>query len=166
MKRIIAHWTAGGYVATGLDKKHYHCITQGDGTEVFGDLPVSANAYPIKGKYAAHTLNCNTDSIGVSMACMRGAAESPLNYGPSPMKRVQWDAFVGRVAKWCIKYEIPVTPKTVLSHAEVQHTLGKKQRGKWDFTVLPPFPELKGAKACGDKLRADVAARIAKIKAV
>src|SRR5690606_37547642 len=30
------------------------------------------------------------------------------------------------------------------------------QRGKWDFTVLPFKPQLKGAPACGDYARARV----------
>ena len=157
MKRIICHWTAGGYHANALDKKHYHFIFEGDGNEVPGDFPISANEKPIKGKYAAHTLNCNTGSIGLSMACMRGAKERPLDYGPSPMKHTQWNAMTEKAAELCIQYGIEVTPKTVLSHAEVQENLGIKQRSKWDFTVLPFSPGMNGAKECGDRLRNNVA---------
>jgi N-acetyl-anhydromuramyl-L-alanine amidase AmpD len=157
MKRIIVHWTAGGHRANSTDRQHYHYIVEGDGNVVVGKHPVLANASPLKRSYAMHTKGCNTDSIGVSMACMGGAKERPLTYGRYPMKRAQWDAFCKLVAQLAARYRIPITPKTILSHAEVQGTLGIKQNNKWDFTVLPPFPELKGARMCGDKLRNDVA---------
>jgi hypothetical protein len=57
-----------------------------------------------------------------------------------------------------MRYKIPVTPRTVLSHAEVQPTLGIKQNGKWDFTELSFRPSLKGHKACGDYMRSRVSA--------
>ena len=163
MERIICHWTAGAHRATATDRKHYHFIFEADGREVVGNLPIEANASPIRGAYAAHTLHCNSGSIGLSMACMRGATENPLNYGPSPMTWLQWDAMCRKAAELCVAYNIPVTPRTVLSHAEVQGTLGIRQRGKWDFTVLPFDTSLRGAKACGDRLRADVKAHVAKL---
>lgn len=152
MKRVIMHWTAGTYNVSALDKEHYHFIVSGDGVVVPGKWPVSANENPVKGKYAAHTLNCNTGSIGISMACMAGAEENKTN-GKYPMTDVQFEAMCERVATLCFNYHIPITPKTVLSHAEVQTNLGIKQRGKWDFTVLPFKPKLKGAKVCGDYAR-------------
>lgn len=164
MKRIICHWSAGGYKATAPDRKHYHYIFEGDGAEVRGNFAIEANRHPVKGKYAAHTLRCNSGSIGLSMACMRGAVERPLDYGPSPMTMAQWDAMCRKAAQLCLLYDIPVTAKTVLSHAEVQGNLGIKQRGKWDFTVLPFAPKLKGARACGDRLRADVQSEIRKLQ--
>lgn len=157
MKRIIMHWSAGGYKASELDKEHYHIIFEDDGKKVFGKYPIEANAAGkiTKGKYAAHTLNCNTDSIGLSMACMAGAVEGKTN-GNQPMTQAQFDAMCREAAFLCNKYGIVVSPKTVLSHAEVQTNLGIKQRGKWDFSVLPFKPELKGAKACGDYARAQI----------
>lgn len=156
MQRIICHWSAGAHDASWLDRKHYHLIIEGDGNLVRGDRSIADNEAPIRGAYAAHTLNCNTGSIGVSMACMAGATESPFNAGRYPMTRPQWDVFVESVAELCKRYGIKVTPTTVLSHAEVQANLGVRQKGKWDFTRLPPFPDIKGAKACGDFLRAAV----------
>lgn len=154
MKRIIWHWSAGPHKATKLDKKHYHYIFEGDGNMVTGDNPVSANEVIRKGKpYAAHTYRSNTGSIGVSMACMLNARERPLDYGSQPMTEVQFEACMKYTAELCKKYNIKVTNKTVLSHAEVQPNLGIKQRGKWDFTVLPFKPKLRGAKACGDYAR-------------
>src|SRR5690606_21599103 len=56
---------------------------------------------------------------------------------------------------------IAVTPKTVLTHAEVQANLGIKQRNKWDIAVLPFDRKVVGAKAIGDKLRSEVKEAIA-----
>ncbi|WP_156382365.1 MULTISPECIES: N-acetylmuramoyl-L-alanine amidase [unclassified Aureimonas] len=160
MSRIIVHWTAGGYAVSALDREHYHVIIGGDGQAVRGDQPISANADPIRGAYAAHTLNCNSGSIGISVACMAGAVEEPFLAGHAPMKAVQWGALVEAVADLCQAYAIVVTPRTVLSHAEVQGTLGIRQRGKWDISRLAFDPTTIGAKACGDRLRREVSAAL------
>lgn len=154
MKRVIWHWTAGPYKATRLDKKHYHYIYEDDGNRVTGDNPISANAKPIrKGKkYAAHTYRSNTDSIGLSVACMVEAVENKTN-GPKPMTETQFEAMMKDTAKFCKEYGITPSRKTTLHHGEVQANLGIKQRGKWDFNVLPFKPELRGARACGDYAR-------------
>ena len=161
MKRIHAHWTGGSYKANQLDKQHYHEIIEGDGKVVFGNHPIAANSSKssrASGTYAAHTLNANTDAIGISVACMGGPGVTEKNFGKYPMTEVQFEKMCERIAHLCTVYDIPVTPKTVLSHAEVEPNLGIKQRGKWDFTVLPFKPELKGAKACGDYMRTRVLA--------
>ena len=103
--------------------------------------------------YAAHTLNCNTGSIGVALCCMAGAVESPFNPGKAPMTVAQWQTLPRVVAELCRRYSIPVTPKTVLSHAEVQANLGIKQKGKWDISRLGFDPAVVGPKACGDIMR-------------
>lgn len=164
MKRIIHHWTAGTHKANAVDIKAYHELFEGDGTNVLGTFPISANSSSklVNGKlksgtYAAHTLNLNTDSIGLSLCCMAKAIEGKSN-GSFPMTEKQFEAMCKRSAKLCLDYKIPITPKTVLSHAEVQGTLGVKQKNKWDYTVLPFKPELKGAKACGDYMRTRVQA--------
>ena len=56
------------------------------------------------------------------------------------------------------QYKITVTPQTVLTHAEVEKTLGVKQKGKWDITRLPYNKNVVGAKAVGDLLRKEVSA--------
>lgn len=91
---------------------------------------------------------------------MGGAIESPFSAGKYPMTREQWDAMISTVADLCRRYGIPVTDKTVISHAEVQNNLGLQQRGKWDFTRLAFDPSIFGAKACGDKMRAEVRAKL------
>lgn len=156
LERIICHWTAGQHRASATDKAHYHILVEGDGTLIRGDCAISANGIGGTGQRASHTLNCNTGSIGVSLCCMAGAVESPFKPGKAPMTREQWDKLAVVVADLCRRYDIPVTPRTVLSHAEVQGTLGIKQRGKWDFTRLAFDLEIRGARACGDALRAAV----------
>lgn len=158
MKRVITHWTAGTHSASSLDKEHYHIIVEGDGNLVKGDHDIADNVSTSDDDYAAHTRRCNTGSIGISLACMGGneVKEDPFNAGPWPMTETQWDKMVEAVADLVTFYGISITPETVLSHAEVQGTLNIPQRGKWDFTRLAFDPSVSGAKACGDKLRADV----------
>lgn len=138
MKRIIIHWTAGGYVPNATDLKHYHYLIDGDGKIVDGQFPVSANTAPLEtGRYAAHTRACNTDSIGVALCAMRGAQERPFDPGTAPIKQNQIDTLAKHVANLCTVYDIPVSPTTVLTHAEVQGNLGIRQNGKWDILWLP-----------------------------
>lgn len=154
LKRVVAHWAVTKYTATALARKHYHFIVEGDGKVVAGDFAPEANIKPVPGEYAAHTLNCNTGSIGVSCAAMH-SAESVKKPGPYPITEVQFNAMCRKIAELCKLYSIPVTSKTVLSHAEVQDNLGIKQRGKWDISVLP-FAGLATAKSCGDLMRRTV----------
>lgn len=156
MDRIILHWTAGTHKANSVDKKHYHILIEGDGNLVRGKYSILANAKPIRGRYAAHTRNCNTRSIGVAFCCMHGATEVPFNSGGYPLKKEQWDIAVKVFAQLCQFYTIPVTPETVLSHAEVEATLGIKQRNKWDVARLSFDLKLKGAKRIGDEFRRQV----------
>lgn len=156
MSRVIVHWTAGAHKATDFDRQHYHILIEGDGKLVRGIPSIKLNEVPAKKGYAAHTLNCNSGSIGVSLCCMAGAVESPFKAGSFPMTEKQFDTLAEVVADLCKAYDIDVSPKTVLSHAEVQTNLGIKQRGKWDYTRLAFDPSVIGAKACGDKLRAAV----------
>jgi len=160
MKRIIVHWTAGTHQASEHDRERYHYLIEGDGHVVSGKWPVSANEVPKVGRYAAHTLNCNTGSIGVSLCCMFGAVEAPFNSGKYPMTREQWDAMIILVAGLCASHKIAVTPQTVLSHAEVQKNLGIAQKGKWDIARLSFDLTTVGATACGDRLRREVIARM------
>lgn len=158
MERIVVHWTAGNTKASKLDREHYHILIEADGTLVRGIPTIDKNQRPAKAGYAAHTRNCNSGSIGVSLCCMAGAVESPFSSGSAPMSKTQWDALPGVLADLCKRYGIPVTPQTVLSHAEVQGTLGIKQSGKWDIARLSFDPSVKGAKACGDIFRASTKA--------
>ena len=160
MERVICHWSAGAYDASWLDRAHYHLIVEGDGNVVRGDRSIADNAAPIRGAYAAHTRACNTGSIGVALACMAGAVERPFSAGQFPMTTAQWDTLARVVADLCRAYDIKVTPQTVLSHAEVEPTLGIWQRGKWDFTRAVDDWGAEGARSVGDRLRAAVKAAL------
>ncbi|HYI27566.1 MAG TPA: N-acetylmuramoyl-L-alanine amidase [Bradyrhizobium sp.] len=154
MQRIIIHWSAGANKVSAIDRKHYHLILDGEGNLVRGDHSIADNVSTGDGKYAAHTLGLNSGSIGVSLAGMAGATESPFQPGKSPITRAQWEKLPLVLADLCRRYAINVAATTVLSHAEVEKTLGIKQRGKWDIARLPFDPSIVGAKAVGDQFRA------------
>ena len=156
MKRIIMHWTGGSGKANSTDLDHYHEIAQGDGSRVMGRHKPEANLNPRSGRYAAHTRALNTGSIGLAMAAMRGAREVPFRPGSDPITPAQLDAFTDMVAEYCSTYGIKVTRRTVLTHAEVQPTLGVWQRSKWDITWLPDMTRPADPVAVGDRLRAAV----------
>jgi N-acetyl-anhydromuramyl-L-alanine amidase AmpD len=160
VKRIILHWTAGGARASDLDRKHYHFIVPQDGEIAAGIFPPEANLHPRAGAYAAHTLNCNTGSIGVALCGMMAANERPFVRGPAPITEAQVERMATFVAGLCREYGIAVTRRTVLSHAEVQPTLEIPQRGKWDIAWLPGMAAPGDPVAVGDRLRALIAARL------
>lgn len=153
VKRIIIHWSAGSHKVSNLDRRHYHRIIDGDGIVHEGVFPIEANEKPVKGQYAAHTLNCNTGSIGVALAAMAGAVERPFSAGSYPITEKQLTALAKLCAGLAKQYDIPVTRTTILTHAEVQPTLGVKQRGKWDITWLPHMDQPGDPVVVGDMLR-------------
>ncbi len=140
MKRIICHWTAGAHRASQLDKAHYHILVEKDGKLVRGTHSIADNVSTSDGVYAAHTLGANTGSIGLAVCAMAGAVESPFSPGSAPMLELQWRTLAQVAAELCRAYQIPVTPRTVLGHGEVQANLGITQKGKWDPMVLPWDP--------------------------
>ncbi len=159
--RIIGHWTGGHYTPTDFDKSHYHVLIDGQGKAVRGTPSIALNSLPkAQPGYAAHTLNSNTGSIGISICAMAGAIESPFQPGKAPITTAQWSAFVLAIADLCERYKLPVTTKTVLTHAEVQANLGIVQRNKWDIARLPFDPKFNTAKKVGDRLRAEVSAAL------
>lgn len=162
-ERVILHWTVGGNEPSEFDREHYHILLSGKGKVVRGLCDISANSSTApSGRKASHTLNCNTGSIGVSLAGMVGAEEHKT-VGPEPITKVQWDEAAKVVAELCRRYRVPVTPRNVLSHAEVQQNLGIKQRGKWDVAILPWDRAFDTAKECGDLFRKQVQEHLAKL---
>lgn len=164
--RLILHWTAGQHRASEFDRGHYHVLVEGDGTPIRGVPTIDLNSLPAARRgYAAHTRNCNTGSIGLSLCCMGGddVRERPFNGGRWPLTKAQWDAGSAIAAQLCKHYNIPVTAKTVLSHAEVQANLGIAQRGKWDIAKLPFDPAFDTARECGDRFRIETAAKLARL---
>jgi hypothetical protein len=156
LTRIILHWTGGGPKASVLDKRHYHFMAEGDGRIVRGDLPPEENISTADEIYGAHTRALNTGSIGFAFCGMAAAQPSPLFLGSHPLNDVQLQAGLDHVAGLCRRYGIPVTRRTVLTHAEVQPTLGIAQRGKWDIRWLPGMTAIGDAVAIGDRLRARI----------
>ncbi len=154
MKRIICHWTAGDYTASDFDRRFYHFLIDGEPSLVRGFHSITANVDTRDGDYAAHTLNCNQGSIGISVCAMGGAVESPYNPGKWPIKASQLDMLYKDVAVLATFYRIPVTPQTILTHAEVQRNLGIIQRGKWDISHVST--SLATAKDFGDNMRSIV----------
>ncbi len=97
--------------------------------------------------------------IGIAftaVAAMAGAVERPFSAGKHPITPAQVDALIKLVRDLCRGYGIPVTRETVLSHAEVQPTLGIKQRGKWDIAWLPGYAAPVNPVRVGDDMRARI----------
>lgn len=160
LTRIIIHWTGGTHKSNSLDKQHYHFIVEGDGNVVDGDLPPEENISTNDNVYGAHTLHLNAGSIGVSVCGMAAARDVPFSWGTHPLTAEQMEAMYVLVAKLCRKYQIPVTRRTVLTHAEVEPTLGIKQRGKWDIRCLPGDKGVRPAIAVGDEIRAKIQSKL------
>jgi N-acetyl-anhydromuramyl-L-alanine amidase AmpD len=153
ISRVILHWTGGTRKANETDKEHYHFLVEGDGKIVEGDCKPEDNINVADHKYAAHTRGANKNSLGVSLASMFGST-GPKALGRHSITQVQWDAFIALLKKLVKQYKIPITPQTVLSHAEVQATLGIPQSGKVDISYgVPGKPDLRTARAVGDYVR-------------
>jgi hypothetical protein len=149
--RVHMHWTAGGHMANETDRKSYHRLIEGDGIVVRVAEPWERRS---------HTLNANGGAVGVAMCCMAGAVERPFSWGSAPITTKQLHAMCEEVARLCIAYDIPVSRWSVLSHAEVQPTLGIKQRQKWDICVLPGMERPGDPIAVGDRIREIVRAKV------
>lgn len=157
MKRIHVHWTAGGHTANSTDKNAYHILVEGDGNLVRGDKSIAANAAGSGMTPASHTRAANTGAIGISMCSMAGAREVPFSAGSYPLKEVQWDTMIKAVAQLAKRYDILVTRQTILTHAEVEPTLGIWQKDKWDITRLAFTTAFVGHYPIGDEMRRRIA---------
>lgn len=159
MNRIILHHTGGPYRPTADDLRAYHRLIDGDGAVHQGQHGIEANdpGRPlVPGRYAAHCKNLNSGSIGLSI-CAMGGAQWGQPYASTPVKPVQVDALIKEAARLAILYDISPDRRTILSHAEVEITLGVDQSAKWDFDYWPRGgPGLRDPVAIGDELRADI----------
>lgn len=157
MRRIQWHWPAGTHDPNKTDKDAYHLLVDGDGRWHRGTASIALNSGTLKPGYAAHTLNANSDAIGIALCGMGGATESPFDPGKWPIRPIQMDTLIEGCRQLRDVYGIPVTRKTMLSHAEVQITLGIQQRNKWDWNRLPDdVTTIRGALAIGDWIRARI----------
>lgn len=154
LHRIHWHWTAGAYGDIAMERRAYNGLIDQHRNRIDGDFRFEAQARYQVGKAASHTLNANTGAIGLSCDAMAGSKECPLNWGSAPLT---W-GMVWEMCEWtaelCAAYDIPVSPTSTLSHAEIHQTLGIWQRPKWDFKVLPGMSKADDAIKIGDRLRA------------
>lgn len=160
MERVICHWTAGNYHASDHDLISYHFLIDGACKLHKGTFSVTDNVDNLiwePRNYAAHARATNSNSIGISVCCMKDAIEEPFDGGDAPMLECQWDTMTNIIGQLCLRYGIRVAPETVLGHGEVHDTLGNPQDGKWDPLCLPWQPNLT-KQDVGRKLRRDVLA--------
>lgn len=153
LHRVIMHWPVSGEGASGSDRQHYHLVVTHDLTVVDGYLKPEANANTGDGQYVAHTRALNTGSIGVAVDGMIGAQERPFKPGAAPFTMPMVQLMAQTVADLCLTYDIPISRYTVLTHSEVEPTLGVWQRGKWDINWLPDMDEPSDAIEVGDRIR-------------
>lgn len=155
MKRIILHWTAGSYQSNHTDFEHYHYLVNGQGLVIEGKYKPEDNLDCTDGKYAQHTGGGNTGSIGVSMCGMLGF-KNRANVGQYPLTKAQVERCFKLVAELCKKYNIAITPQTVLTHYEFGKSHPKtKSAGKIDIVYLPPYPTVEQNKI-GDFIRGKI----------
>lgn len=114
------------------------------------------------GKYAQHTGGGNTGSISISMCGMYNF-KNKNSVGPYPLTKVQCEKMFKTVAELCKKYNIKITPDTVLTHYEFgQKNPKTSSYGKIDIIYLPPYPEVKQGEI-GNFIRSKVSWYLTKI---
>lgn len=150
---IIGHWTAGATGLIELELRAYHRLVDARGHVFAGHHAPEANINTSDGQYAPHTAAMNTGAISVSMDAMANAQERPFYPGTNPITKEQLAGFVEEIATLADTYDIPISRWTVLSHAEVQPTLGVKQRNKWDICWIPGMVAPGDAVEVGDVIR-------------
>lgn len=154
-KRIILHWTAGTNYPNTTDLQHYHFLIDKDGKVYNGVYTPEDNLNCYDGKYAQHTGGGNTGSIGIAVCGMAGY-KNKLSDTKYPLTTVQIEKMFSLSAKLCKKYEIPITPDTVMTHYEFGKAYPKtSSAGKIDIICLHPFPNLS-KNQIGDFIRSNV----------
>ncbi len=165
MKRIIIHWTAGGYYPTAGEKKYYHFLVDKDGKIHKGLFEPQDNIRCTAGGYAAHTGGGNTGSIGIAMCAMRGFKNSG-EIGNYPITPVQFESAMKLCAELAQQYNIPVVPANVMSHYEFGiKNPNTTSSGKIDVTYIPPYPWV-GKNEAGSFMRSKIKWYISKAKEV
>ena len=139
MKRIIIHWTAGGYYPSTHELRCYHFLVDKDGQVHRGIFAPEDNEVCKSEKYAAHTGGGNTGSIGVSFCAMQGF-KSKNEVGRYPILKKQFEAGMKLCAELAVKYKIPISANTVMTHYEfgIKHP-NTSSAGKIDIIYLPAY---------------------------
>ena len=143
MKRIIIHWTGGIYQPNTHEFDCYHFLINGDGLVIKGKYTPEDTLNCSDGKYAQHTGGGNTGSIGVALCGMMGFKDRN-NLGTCPITRIQFESTMKLCAELAIKYKIPISSTTVMTHYEfgLAHP-ASTSKGKIDIIFLPPFSWLE-----------------------
>ena len=163
MKRIILHWTAGANEPNNTDYQHYHYLVNGNGVVVKGKYNPEDNLNCNDGKYAQHTGGGNTGSIGVAMCGMAGYVSGKAESTKYPLKSKQVEATFKLCAELCKKYDLAVTPQTVMTHYEFgQKNPKTSSAGKIDIVYLHPYPKVTTA-GMGDFIRNKITWYLSKI---
>jgi len=156
VRGVVWHWTAGSKGLIELELKAYNFLTDVKGNIYDGRATIAEQVrYDWrKGVGASHTRSMNSGWVGISQDAMAGAKQTnPITWGSNPITWEGIDAMLEQTWDVCVEYDIPVSRWTTLSHAEVQPTLGVKQKWKWDYTVLPGDDVSRNPVIVGDELR-------------
>lgn len=154
LHRVHWHWAASTYTITRELCSHYNGVSDHEGNHHEGGArPEHQADYRAGHKGVSHTRNGNTGAIGEAVTGMHGSKDHPFDWGEYPLTWEAIDTMLQKTAEHCYDFDIPVSPTSTLSHAEIDETLGIRQNAKWDFMVLPGMSHVKGAVAIGDILR-------------
>lgn len=156
VRGAVWHWTAGAKGVISLERKAYNFLHDVKGNTYDGESTVAEQVMYDwrRGIGASHTKSMNTGWIGQSVDAMVGAEQTnPITWGSNPITWEGIDAMLEQTADLHDEYGFPISKWTTLSHAEVQPTLGIKQRWKWDYVVLPGDKVSRSPVEVGDILR-------------
>lgn len=156
VRGVVWHWTAGANGLIELEKKAYNFLHDTKGNTYDGNATIAEQVMYDwrRGIGASHTKSMNTGWIGLSVDAMAGAVQTnPITWGSHPITWEGIDAMLEQTADLHREYGFPISRWTTLSHAEVQPTLGVKQRWKWDYVVLPGDTKSRDPVEVGDILR-------------
>ena len=156
VRGVVWHWTAGANGLISLEKNAYNFLHDTKGNTYDGNSTVAEQVMYDwrRGIGASHTKSMNTGWIGQSVDAMAGAKQTnPITWGLHPIAWDGIDAMLKQTADLHHEYGFPISKWTTLSHAEVQPTLGVKQRWKWDYAVLPGDSKSRDPVEVGNILR-------------
>lgn len=156
INRVVGHHSGGAHKPNKTDLLHYHRVVDAEGMIHMGKFDFADNTGKLReGRYAAHTRNLNSNTGGVAMACMGKSEWSKPYDSPFFPKPEQVDRFILLMADVCNMFRIPIEREYCLTHAEVERTLGVKQRNKWDFdySIFGSRAAVRDPIRLGDELR-------------
>ncbi len=141
IKQIYLHWT-GGYYGQVYDD--YHINIDADG-KIYATCDLTT--------LLSHTLNRNSESIGIALCCAAGAkcyhvsTPNGIDFGTQPPTYLQIDKLAQVIAILADELELPITCANVMTHAEVAaidgYAPGSGSDIRWDLWYLPWMPQYK-----------------------